>query len=105
MAKKKIEQTLLTTPRLERLLNQQTTVILNAVDEKLAANRISILADVDERLAAMEERFNRKLDKLTTTLDKFLKRMTDMEDEFEIMKNDLNRMKRVIKKKLGVDLS
>ena len=30
--------------------------------------------------------------------------MTDMEDEFTMMKNDLNRMKKVIREKLGVDL-
>ena len=52
----------------------------------------------------MEERWNRKFDKLTNTLDKFLKRMTDMEDEFTIMRNDLNRVKKVLKEKLGVEL-
>lgn len=31
--------------------------------------------------------------------------MTDMEDEFAVMKNDVNRMKKVIREKLGVDLT
>ena len=74
---------------IEKLLNQQTTVILSAVDEKLKRS---------------EERFNKKIEKLTTTLDKFLKRLTDMEDEFEVMKLDINRLKKVIREKLGVDL-
>jgi len=74
---------------IERLLNQQTTVILSAVDEKLKKS---------------EERINKKIEKLTTTLDKFLKRLTDMEDEFEAMKLDINRLKKVIREKLGVDL-
>ncbi len=52
----------------------------------------------------MEIRINQKFDKLTSTLDRFLKRLTDLEDEFEIMKLDLNRMKRVIREKLGVEL-
>jgi len=107
---------------IEKLLDKQTKVILGAVDEKLvrvdkrfdvldksidsrlAIMEVRILTDIDKKLVNMEERFNRKLDKLTTTLDKFLKRMTDMEDEFTLMKQDINRVKQVLKTKLGVDL-
>jgi hypothetical protein len=46
-----------------------------------------------------------KLDRLMTTLDGFLKRLTDTEQEFAIMKNEINRIKAVLKKKLGVDIS
>jgi len=96
MAKKKSEQSL-SLRGIEKLLNAQTLTILSAVDEKLAKQ--------DRKMEQMEDRFSKKLDKLITTLDKFLKRMTDMEDEFEIMKHDLNRVKTVLKEKLGVDLS
>lgn len=99
----------------EKLLNQQTTVILSAVDEKvgkleksfdakLSVTELNILASVDQKLIKMEARINQKFDKLVTTLDKFLKRLTDMEDEFEMMKLDINRLKKVIREKLGVDL-
>ncbi len=45
-------------------------------------------------------------DKLVVTLDKLLQnRISRMEDEFTIMKMDINRVKQVIKDKLGVDLS
>ncbi|MFH1462316.1 MAG: hypothetical protein ABIG08_01265 [bacterium] len=89
---------------IEKFLDAQTKTILNAVDEKLSINRIVILADVDKKLEKMELRISQKIEKLTTTLDKFLKRMTDIENEFEIMKYDLNRVKTVVKEKLGVDL-
>jgi len=75
---------------LEKLLVQQTAVILNAVDNKMEK---------------MEFRINQKIESLTKTLDRFLKRMTDMEDEFKMMKADINRMKKVIKEKLGVELN
>ncbi len=88
--KKKQSEKLLSRKDIEELLNQQTLTILSAVDEKLAKQ---------------ETRINQKFDRLMTTLDKFLKRLTDIEDEFTIMKLDLNRMKRVIKEKLGVDLT
>lgn len=75
---------------IEELLSRQTIVILSAVDEKLKRTELSI---------------SKKIDKLTTTLDGFLKRLTAAEDEFEVMKLDINRMKKVIREKLGVDLS
>jgi len=101
---------------MQDLLAEQSKIILGAVDEKigkleksfkseLAITEVRIVADVDRKLVAMEVRINQKLDKLTTTLDKFLKRMTNMKDEFEIMKHDLNRVKAILKEKLGVDLA
>ena len=79
----------ITLQKIKSLLDQQTLVILNAVDEKLRRTELKI---------------NKKIDRLINTLDKFLKRLTDMEDEFEIMKMDLNRVKKVIREKLGVEL-
>lgn len=74
---------------IQELLSQQTLVILNAVDEKLAKTEL---------------RINQKIDKLTTTLDNFLKRLTDRETEFEIMKAQLSRIREVIKEKLNVEI-
>lgn len=95
-----------------KLLDQQTTVILSAVDERLSVNKIDILSAVDEKLSGLEKRISKleikvdlRFDQLITTLDKFLKRLADMEDEFEIMKYDINRLKKVIREKLGVDLT
>jgi hypothetical protein len=45
-----------------------------------------------------------RLDQLITTLDKFLKRLTDIEEEFVFMKGDLKRVKAVLREKLGVSL-
>lgn len=87
MPKRKAQQ--LTKKEIEKLLSQQTVVILNTVDKKLGK---------------MELRISKKIDRLTTTLDKFLKRLTDIEDEFKIMKADINRLKRVMREKLGVDI-
>ncbi|MFH1388099.1 MAG: hypothetical protein ABIG88_02230 [Patescibacteria group bacterium] len=72
---------------LEKLLTQQTTAILTAVDEKIIRleTRIARLDEritrleikIDKKIEKMEERINKKLDYLTTTLDRFLKRMTE----------------------------
>ena len=94
MVKKTAQQ--LTAKEIEGLLNQQTVVILNAVDEKMLK--------MEKRLDRMEFRINQKIDKLINTLDKFLKRLTDLEDEFTLMKADLKRVKVVLREKLGVIL-
>jgi len=46
----------------------------------------------------------RNSNQLTATLDKFLKRLTDLEEEFKFLKEDLKRVKAVIRDKLGVSL-
>ena len=116
---------------IEQLLSEQTTVILHAVDERLsaqdkkfearfeaidrrfdaqdkrieerfAAQNIAILTAVDKCFEKMEQRFMEKLNSLTNTLDRFLKRLTDTEEEFVFMKHDVNRIKAVLREKLGV---
>lgn len=95
---------------MEKLLHQQTAVILDAVDQKVGIldKRFNLvdreMLSLKKRLDLMEMRINQKIDRLITTLDKFLKRLTDIEDEFEIMKLDINRLKKVIREKLGIDL-
>ena len=108
MIEKKNQQ--LTKEDIEKMLSRQTEVILDAVSEKTTGLEKSMVGieggvgglkrDIEE----MEYRINQKIDRLVTTLDGFLKRLTDTEDEFTIMKADINRMKKVIKEKLGVDL-
>ncbi len=69
---------------IEKLLNQQTVIILNVVDKKLQRTEI---------------RINQKIEKLTTTIDKFLKRLTDLENGFALMKADLRRVETVLREK------
>lgn len=72
----------LTEARMEELLSAQTNAILGAVDERLkegfATQEIRILTAVEKRLEKLEERFMKKLNELTNTLDKFLKRLSDL---------------------------
>jgi predicted Zn-dependent peptidase len=54
--------------------------------------------------ASHQLRFAKSLDELTKTLDKFLKRLSDIEEEFTFMKEDLKRVKAVLREKLGIAL-
>lgn len=85
----------------------------NAVDEKFdAVNKrldgletsVTVLTvdmrDVKGRLDKIEE----KISELTGTLDAFLKRLIEREDEFAIMKREIGIMKTILKEKLNVDV-
>lgn len=107
---------------IEHLLSEQTTVILHAVDTRLEKHTKALTTEMDRRFDAqdkkfdarfdaidrrfdkLEQRFMQKLNSLTNTLDHFLKRITDMEEEFTFMKHDVNRIKAVLREKLGVTL-
>jgi predicted nucleic acid-binding Zn-ribbon protein len=108
ITKKDIQELLVNqTKKIEERLSEQTTVILSAVDEKLSEVKIDMAnmeERIDKKIEALDLKFTEKFDKLTTTLDNFLKRMTDIEDEFTMMRNDINRIKKTIKEKLGVEL-
>jgi len=82
---------------IKKILDDQTTVIISAVDEKISR--------LDIKISKLEIKVDKRFDQLVTTLDKFLKRLADLEDEFAMMKLDVNRLKRVIREKLGVDLT
>ena len=97
MSPKRINKSHTDLKGIEKLLNQQTTVILSAVDEKIAR--------LEKRIGKLEIKVDQRFDQLITTLDKFLKRLKDLEDEMEIIKLDINRLKKVVREKLGVDLS
>jgi len=79
-------------PKIEQLLSEQTAVILSAVDDRFRT--------VNKRLSRLEQQYER----LLRTLDSFLKRVTDMEEEFTFMKEDLKRVKAILREKLGVTL-
>jgi predicted nucleic acid-binding Zn-ribbon protein len=92
---RKIEEKL-TKKEIEKLLKEQTRVILNAVDEKVLG--------LEKKIAKLEIKMERRFDQLITTLDKFLKRLTDLEDEFTIMKVKIRKIEEVLKEKLGVEI-
>ena len=46
-----------------------------------------------------------QIQKLTVTLDVFLKRLTDFDDEFTILKAEVDLIKDILKEKLGVEVA
>jgi len=87
---------MITKKEIETLLSQQTGVILDAADIKLST--------LEKRIGRLEIKMDQRFNQLINTLDKFLKKLSDLEDEFEAMKMDVNRLKKIVREKLGVDI-
>ncbi len=86
----KKQNRLVTYNEMNRLLSKQTGVILGAMDEKFQW--------VNKRM----DKSDNSLNELKITLDKFLKRLMDFDDEFKIVKARLARVEKVLHEKLGV---
>jgi len=72
---------------IETLLNQQTLVILSAVDERIERAKNEMKLEINNWM---------------NTLDKFLKQLTDFNDEFQKMKARMGKIEEILKGKLGV---
>lgn len=90
--------------KVEKLLSQQTKVILDAVDKKLTWQQKEINDNFAEFGNDMKE-IKQSIRDLTVTLDNFLKRLTDFDDEFEIIKARVNKIEKILQAKLGVSVS
>jgi chromosome segregation ATPase len=89
-----------TKKNLEESLDKHQAVILEAVNAGFEQAR-----DERSKLSERLDNVEASIDRLTTTLDHFLKRLTDHEGEFTILKAEVAQMKAIIKDKLGVEVS
>lgn len=91
------------------LTKQDLEAVGDVVDKKLQPLRSEMqaefalvrgdIAEIRSDINALRE----QIQQLTITLDKFLKRLTDHEEEFTILKSEMKQVKQVLKEKLGVD--
>ena len=88
---------------IEKLLNQQTDIILSAVDKRLDWHK----KESDEKFARIEKEIKEirhSINQLAITLDKFLKRLTDFDDEFQILKARLTKVEKILRDKMGMTI-
>lgn len=73
--------------------------------EELAGTIISAMDFKFQKLEGRMDEFDRKLDRLTTTLDNFVKQMSDYKEEFILLKGEVDKIKSFIKEKFGVEIA
>lgn len=114
-----MQEAVLTKKDLEEVLDakfgQYQAVIIEAVDwkfqrmeEKFDGKFQGMEQKFEYRFQNLEQRMDRvdeKLDRLTTTLDNFLHRLDKWEQEFTLLKADVDKIKMILKEKLGVEVA
>ena len=96
---------------LDKKLGVYQSVVVEAMDfkfQKIDERMDRFEARIDKRMDTFEHRmdlFEQKLDKLTNLLENFLQRLTNYEEDFKILNAEMAQVKKVLKEKLGVDVS
>jgi len=96
---------------LDKRLNQHTQVIVAAVDGVLEKRlkKVDLRFDVIEsKLISHDKRFDTletKFDSTWKILDGYVKAQENFKQEFVIMKEEMRQVKKVLKQKLGVEIS
>src|SRR3989338_7007557 len=89
-----------------QVVDSKVGILDNKMDDlrkEMQADFVVMRNDIHEirdELSCLRE----QIQTLAVTLDNFLKRMTDREDEFVILKGEVDEIKRIIKDKLGVEV-
>ena len=78
----------------------------NKIDERFEKIETTLIAVVEDLKEAREERqeLKARINETYNAVDGFIKVVDKLETEFTVVKEDLKRVKEVIKEKLGVDL-
>lgn len=76
------------------------------VDERFEKIETTLIAVVEDLKEARKERQNleKRINETYNAVDGFIKVVTKLDEEFTVMKEDVKKIKDVIKEKLGVDL-
>jgi hypothetical protein len=104
---KKTKKEYITHKELERLLAEQSKIIVGAVDVLLNKRTVEIKAEVKEvrkDLRMTEKRLEKKIDNVQTLIDGYVKAQEEFKQDFVIMKEEVRIMKNIIKEKLGVEV-
>lgn len=97
-------------------LTEQTQILLTALDERFdkmerkfeskLVNEIGgAKSELRSEMKDMENRLERKIDKVQNSIDGYVKEQEDFKDEFSILDSEVRQIKKVIKGKLGVEIS
>ncbi len=82
--------------------------IESLLDKKFDEYQSVILSAVNEGFYTVNKRTDKTeatLNKLMSTLDSFLQKITDFEGEFTLLRGEIDQIKSVLKSKFGIQIS
>ena len=82
---------------LNEKLKEHSQVLVEAID-KIVSQRLK------EGLENIEENLKKEINNVQTLIDAYVKAQEDFKQEFVIIKEEINRIKEILKEKLGVEV-
>ena len=80
----------------EDVIAEQTQVILLAMESRFSG--------IDNRLGEVRDELKHDINNVQTLIDSYVKSQEDMRQEFIIMKEELRKIKKIIKEKFGLEI-
>jgi hypothetical protein len=93
MSEKRNKNEYVTKTDLEKLIKEQTRVLLNSIDSVM-----------EKRLEKVESRLSKKIDGVQNTIDGYVKVQEYFKQEFLIMKEEIKQIKKAFKDKFGLEI-
>jgi hypothetical protein len=90
-----------TSKDLDRRFGDQTQILLEAFDKRF--NKMEL--HFDKRLDEVRDDLRIDINNLQTLIDGYVKAQEDFKQEFVVMKEEIRKMKMILKEKLGVEIS
>lgn len=82
---------------LNEKLKEHSQVLVEAID-KIVSQRLK------EGLERVEENLKKEINNVQTLINAYVKTQEDFKQEFVIMKEEMNRIKEILKEKLGAEV-
>jgi hypothetical protein len=89
-------------------LEEQTQILLKALDTRFGKMESSLgksINDVKDELYIVRDELKVDINSNQTLIDGYVKAQEDFRQEFVIMKEEMKQIKRIIKEKLGLEIS
>lgn len=100
------KQEFITKQYLDKTLKEHSRVILEAVNAgfKATNDKFEAVNDKFKENKSDHIRFEKKIDETWNLFNRYIKNQEDFRQEFVIMKAEIDSIKEIIKKKLGVEV-
>ena len=100
---------------LDKRMDEQTKVVVTAVDGVLdkRLKKFDVRFDtvdfrfngIEKRMDKLEDNLRKDINNVQILIDGYVKAQEDFKQEFVIMKEEMRQVKKVLKQKLGVEIS
>ena len=100
---------------LDKRMDEQTKVVVTAVDGVLdkRLKKFDVRFDtvdfrfngIEKRMDKLEDNLRKDINNVQILIDGYVKAQEDFKQEFAIMKEEMRQVKKVLKQKLGIEIS